>query len=151
MVNILCNEFHNLIVDQKKAVMKYVSASVMVIAFVSILIGCKKEHAQTENILQGIWIKGTNFGDTLQFMRINDNNILRYNPSFNTGMPAFRDMEYKYKDGKLSIKLYSPTVQYFYPINSFSWKETGKEFEIQGIELFSILASIQVRYTYRKL
>jgi hypothetical protein len=131
--------------------MKSMSSLIIVISFASILISCKKEHIQSENVLFGTWVKGTNAGDTLQFMRINNKNILRYNISFNAAMPAFKEVEYKYQDGKLGIKLYYPTVQDFYPINSFTWKQVRSEFEIQGIELFSILSSTQVYFTYRKI
>ena len=131
--------------------MKRMSSLIIGIAFVLILISCKKEHPQSENVLSGTWVKGANAGDTLRFMRKNNTNILRYNISFNAARPSFKEVEYRYQDGKLDVNLYAPTIQHFYPINSFTWKQVGSEFEIQGIELFSILSSTEVRYTYRKI
>src|SRR5688572_7260035 len=128
--------------------MKRLSSPFIVIAFALIFVGCKKEYTQFD--LSGTWVKGRNAGDTLQFLRKNSKDILRYNMSFNAAMPAFKEVEYKYEGGKLSVKLYSPILDDFYPINSFAWKHAGNEFEIRGIELFSILASTEVYFTYRK-
>ena len=128
--------------------MKCRSSLIIVIAFAFIFVSCKKEYTQSD--LSGTWVKGSNAGDTLQFLRKNNKDILCYNISFNATMPAFKEAEYKYEGGKLSVKLYSPTLQDFYPINSFTWKHAGSEFEIRGIELFSILASTDVYFTYRK-
>jgi hypothetical protein len=128
-----------------------ISPAFTLIAFTLIFVSCKKDYTQPETVLSGTWIKGTNAGDTLQFMRKNNKNILRYNMSFNTTLAAFTEVEYTYQDGKLGIKLYSPTLQDFYPINSFTWRQVGSEFEIHGIELFPILSSTQVYFTYRKI
>jgi len=136
--------------QQKKERMKRLSFLTIVISLAAILISCKKEAA-SETILSGTWIKGPNAGDTLQFMRINNKNILRYSISFNPALPAYKEMEYKYHNGKLSVQLSAPTLRDFYPINSFTWKQVGSEFQIQGIELFPILSSTQVYYTYRKI
>jgi hypothetical protein len=121
------------------------------IAFGLIFFGCKKGDKLPEAILYGTWIKGSNAGDTLQFMRKNNKNILRYNISFNAALPAFTDVEFKYRDGKLSAKLYLPAAPDFYPIDSFRWKQVGSEFEIQGIQLYPILSSTEVHFTYRKI
>lgn len=112
---------------------------------------CKKDNNPSENLLTGIWVKGANAGDTLQFMKKDGKSILRYNRSGNAAFPSYAESEYRYTNGKLDIKTFSPTIQEFYPITSFTWKRTGREFEILGIELFAFLSSTQVRYMYRKL
>ena len=127
-----------------------ISAALILAGFLLLFAGCKK-HSQSETILMGTWIKGTNAGDTLQFIRKNNKNILRYNPSFNPSLPGISEKEYIYLNGKLSIKLFSPFSEDFYPIDSFTWKRVGVEFEIQGIQLFSILSSTQVHFIYRKI
>jgi hypothetical protein len=99
----------------------------------------------------GVWVKGPDAGDTLLFMKVNNKNILRYNMSFNPAYPFYQDVEYKYENGTLSLMLYSPADQNFYALHSFTWRQAGKVFDIQGSELFAILSSTTVRYTYHKL
>jgi hypothetical protein len=121
----------------------------IVIAF--IFAGCTKDNAGSESVLYGTWGKGPAFGDTLQFMRKNNHDIVRYSMSFNAGMPVYTEHDYTYRNGILSIKLYSPSIQDFYPISSFEWTQQGREFKIQGIQLFSFMASTQTYFTYRKI
>ena len=116
----------------------------------SIFISCKKE-IRSEDLLPGVWVKGPDAGDTLLFMKVNNKNILRYNMSFNPAYPFYQDVEYKYANGTLSLILYSPADQNFYALHSFTWRQAGKVFDIQGSELFAILSSTTVRYTYHKL
>ena len=67
-----------------------------VIVFALIFSGCKKSDTQSETILFGTWVKGANPGDTLQFMRKNNKNILRYNMSFSAALTAFTEVEFRY-------------------------------------------------------
>ena len=121
----------------------------IVIAF--IFAGCTKDHTGTESVLYGTWVKGPAFGDTLQFIRKDNHDIVKYNMSFNSGIPANTEKEYRYRNGILSIKLYSPYIEDFYPISSFEWTRQGREFKIQGIQLFSFMSSTQTYFTYRKI
>ncbi|MEI9912283.1 MAG: hypothetical protein WDO71_23080 [Bacteroidota bacterium] len=73
------------------------------------------------------------------------------NESFNAGMPHYTEKEYRFRNGQLSIKLYAPISQEFYPIDSFSWTQVGEEFTIQGIQLFMFMSSTMTYFTYRKL
>jgi hypothetical protein len=130
--------------------MKLVSRLLLFTAFASVLVSCKKE-IRDEKLLQGIWAKGTSAGDTLVFMKANDRNILRYNLSFNPAYPFYQDVEYKYESGRLSLMLYAPADQNFYTLHSFSWRQIGEVFEIRGSELFQILATTTVVFTYHKL
>jgi len=122
-----------------------------VIAFALLLAACSKEHTGTESVLYGTWVKGPNFGDTLQFMRKNNQNIMRQTMSFNAGMPVYTENEYRFRNGKLSIKLYSPSSEEYYPITSFTWLQSGSEFKIQGSQLFIFMSSTLTYFTYRKI
>ena len=124
---------------------------VIVSAFCFIFAGCTKDDTGPESVLYGTWVKGPTFGDTLQFMRKNNHDIVRYSMSFNPGMPAYTEKDYTYRNGILSIKLYSPSTQDFYPISSFTWTRRGREFKIQGIQLFAFMASTETYFTYRKI
>lgn len=124
---------------------------IALIIFVSIVAGCKKDGAQSGADLYGTWIKGNQSGDTLQFLQKNGKDILRRNESFNPGMPAYSEKEYRFRNGKLAIKLTSPFSEDFYPIDSFRWTRAGKEFSVQGIQLYMFMASTNVYFTYRKL
>ena len=128
-----------------------IRCALIVIAGALIFVSCKKNYTQPGTALSGTWIKGAGAGDTLQFIRKDNKDILRYNASFSAPVQAYKEVEYRYEDGKLGVKLYSPTIDDFYPIDSFNWKHMGSEFEIRGIELFNFLASTQVYFTYRKI
>ena len=121
----------------------------VIITLVLFSFACKKSSGD-EADLYGTWVKGNNAGDTLWFMKKNGKDILRQPESFNTLMPTYSEKEYYFKDGKLSIKSFAPTSQEYYPIDSFSWTQAGKEFTIQNSELFIFMSSI-VTYKYRKL
>jgi hypothetical protein len=113
--------------------------------------GCRKDRAiKNDSALYGIWVKGTTVGDTLEFFHRNGRNILRYDLSFNAALPAKKETEYIFRDGKLGIQLYSASGN-FNTIESFKWKQSGEEFEIQGIELFPFMSSTLVYFTYRKI
>ena len=113
--------------------------------------GCKKNKVQDEAVLYGTWVKGANAGDTLWFMKKNNQYILRQNESFNATMPVYSEKEYRFRDGKLGIKLYSPSSQDYYPIGSFTWTQAGSEFTLQGSQLFLFMSSTLTYFTYRKV
>jgi hypothetical protein len=121
------------------------------IVFVSIIAGCKKDSAQSGADLYGTWIKGNQAGDTLQFLQKNGKDILRRNESFNQGIPAYTEKEYRFRNGKLAVKLFSPFSDDFYPMDSFRWTSAGREFSIQGIQLYMYMASTNIYFTYRKI
>jgi hypothetical protein len=121
------------------------------IVLVSLLAACKKDVTQSESALYGTWVKGNQPGDTLQFLEKNRKHILRQNDSFNPAMPAYTEKEYKYQNGKLSIQLFAPFSEEFNPIDSFRWISFGREFTLQGIQLYIFMSSTQTYFTYRKL
>ena len=122
------------------------------IALVSIFLfpGCKKNKTFGEEaVLHGTWVKGSNFGDTLWFMNKNGKNILRIS-TFNPSMPNYEEKEYRFRNGGLEIKSFAPASQEYFPINSFSWTDRGREFKIVNSQLFIFMSSI-ITYTYRKI
>ena len=129
--------------------MRLSGAVAIIITLVVFSFACKKGSGD-ESDLYGTWVKGSNTGDTLWFMKKNGKDIMRQPESFNPLMPLYSEKEYRFKDGKLNIKLYVPTSQQYFPINSFSWTQAGKEFTMQNSELFSFMSSI-VTYKYRKI
>ena len=113
---------------------------------------CKKNYiSNNESILYGTWIKGTNTGDTLLFTNINGKNVLSYNMSFNPGLYVPTEIEYSYKEGKLNLKNYMSSSSGSFAINSFSWNQAGKEFELNGSELYPFMAATMLKFTYRKI
>jgi len=122
---------------------------VSILAFVTLSFACKKELAGNESHLYGTWSKGVSVGDTLWFMKKNGQHIMRI-ASFGPVGAMYDEKEYRYKDGKLSIKLFAPSAQEYLPMDSFSWVDAGKEFSITNSELYPFLSSI-ITYKYRKL
>jgi len=129
------------------------SCSLTAIAFVLLFSGCSKNNSSDESFLYGTWVNDSNAGDTLRFMSKTGMNILRYNISFNTAMPAITDMEYTYKNGTLSLAIFTPgrPAQPFQKISSFTWVLPGKKFRVQGMQLFRIMSSSSTYLTYTKI
>jgi len=134
---------------QKMDMRPSVTGSVIIILVV-FSFACKKDISGNESDLYGAWVKGSNLGDTLWFMKKDGKYIMRQPESFNPLMPAYSEKEYRFKDGKLNIKSFAPTSQEYFPVDSFNWIQAGKEFNIQNSQLFIFMSSI-VTYKYRKL
>lgn len=128
-----------------------ITAPLLLLFFMIAFVGCKKEIAGTESDLYGTWVKGPNFGDTLHFMRKNNQNIMRINESFNIAMPVYTEKEYTLRNGILKIKNFSPGSQDYISINSFTWTQVGSEFRILGYQLFMFMSSTSTSFTYRKI
>ena len=122
----------------------------IVITLIVVSLACKKDLEGNESDLYGTWVKGSNTGDTLWFMKKNGKYIMRQPESFNPLMPVYAEKEYQFKDGKLKIKSFAPTSQEYFLINSFSWTRAGEEFAITNSELFIFMSSI-VTYKYKKI
>ena len=132
--------------------MRRLYAALTVTAFVFIFIGCHKESFNgSEADLYGTWVKGTNAGDTLRFLKKNNKNIMQINESFNAGMPMYTEKEYSFRNGILKIKTFNPVSQDYFSIDSFTWIQPGSEFKIQGIQLFMFMSSTGTYFTYHKL
>jgi len=130
--------------------MRSVIAGFLVLALSFLSFACKKNNEANESDLYGTWVKGSNMGDTLWFMKKNGEFIMRQPESFNPLLPKYAEKEYKFKDGVLSIKSFAPVSQEYFPITSFNWTDRGKEFTIQNSELFMFMSSI-ITYKYKKI
>jgi hypothetical protein len=131
--------------------MMKIAAILILLSFTMAFVGCKKEITGTESDLYGTWVKGPNFGDTLQFMRKNNQDIMRINESFNPGMPAYAEKEYSLRNGVLKIKSFSPVSQEYFSIDSFTWTQPGSEFRLLGYQIFMFMSSTSTSFTYQKI
>jgi len=122
----------------------------IILVLVSFSFACKKDIRGKESDLYGTWVKGSNVGDTLWFMKKNDRNIMRVAESFNPLLPSYSEKEYRLNGEVLSIKSFAPTSQEYFQIESFKWTDPGKEFTITNSQLFIFMSSI-VTYKYRKI
>ena len=122
----------------------------IILVLVSFSFACKKDIRGKESDLYGTWVKGSNVGDTLWFMKKNDRNIMRVAESFNPLLPSYSEKEYRLNGEVLSIKSFAPTSQEYFKIESFKWTDPGKEFNITNSQLFIFMSSI-VTYKYRKI
>ena len=130
--------------------MRLLLVSFIVLVSIFLFQSCKKDKTSgEESVLYGTWVKGSNFADTLWFMNKNGKNILRIS-TFNSSMPNYEEKEYRFRNGGLEIKSFAPASQEYFPINSFSWTDRGREFKIVNSQLFIFMSSI-ITYTYRKI
>ena len=130
--------------------MRSTIAAFIVLVLVSFSFACKKDSAGNESDLYGVWVKGSNFGDTLWFMKKNGQYIVRVPESFNPLMPVYSEKEYRFRARVLEIKLFGSSSQEYFPISSFTWIDPGKEFTIQNSQLFIFMSSM-ITYKYRKI
>lgn len=130
-----------------KGIFIFIFSTIIALTF----FGCRKNNSNdTANIFYGKWSKGTNPGDTIFFYQRNGQNLLAYNLEFNPNVSFSTEVDYSYSNGKLNVSFLGHPND-FSPIESFSWKQYGQEFEIHAVELFYILSSTQVYFTYHKL
>ena len=130
--------------------MRSIIAAILVLVLASLFFACKKNIAGDESDLYGAWVKSSNFGDTLWFMKKNGQNIMRVSETFNPLIPNYSEKEYQFSGGMLNIKSFAPSSQEYFPIDSFKWTDPGKEFTIQNSQLFIFMSSI-ITYKYRKI
>jgi hypothetical protein len=130
--------------------MRSTIAAFIVLVLVSLSFACKKDIRGDESDLYGVWVKGSNFGDTLWFMKKNGQSTIRVPESFNPLMPVYSEKEYRFRNGVLEIKLFASSSQEYFPISSFTWIDPGKEFTLQNSQLFMFMSSM-VTYKYRKI
>lgn len=123
---------------------------VLIVFILAFSFGCKKDQAGDESDLYGAWVKGTNHGDTLWFMKKNGQHIMRIPGSFNPLMPIYSEKEYGFRKGVLTIKSYAPVSQEYFPITSFTWTDPGKEFTVLNLQLYLFMSSM-VTFKYKKI
>lgn len=123
----------------------------LVITVITLAAACSKDSDNPEAAFYGTWVKGSNTGDTLYFYRKYGRDIMRSNQSFNPGMNAPFEQEFRYINGKLAFQpAWSGGLQY-HPIESFTWKTPGREFEINGFELYMFMSSTMTKFTFTKI
>ena len=130
--------------------MRSIIAAILILFLAFLFFDCKKNISGEESDLYGTWVKGSNFGDTLGFMKKNGQNIMRVSETFNPLIPNYSEKEYRLSEGMLNIKSFAPSSQEYFPIDSFKWTDPGKEFTIQNSQLFIFMSSI-ITYKYRKI
>ncbi len=123
---------------------------VVSIAFAMLATACSKNNDDNETVFYGTWINNNAPGDTLQFMRKNSKNILRFNQSLNPGMPLYLEIEYRYKNGKLSAAVFG-SFEPIRDIDSFTWIQQNKKFDVLGYQLYLIMSSTVTHFTYTKV
>lgn len=131
--------------------MKQVAFALSFILLIFSFAACKKDHNGSESVLYGTWVKGPNFGDTLWFMQKNGKNIMRMADSFNSGMAVYSEKEYRFRNGVPEIKMFSPSLDNYHPLSSFTWIQQGKEFSLKGFQLYLFMSSTMTEFTYRKI
>jgi hypothetical protein len=128
--------------------------SLLVITVITLATACSKDSDSPETAFYGMWIKGTHTGDTLYFYKKNGQHIMRSNQSFNPLMYAPVERVYKYDGGKLIIAYpyASLGLPFTYDtIESFTWKATGRQFEVNGIELYMFMSASSTKFTFTKV
>lgn len=130
--------------------MKSTIAGFIILVLTSLSFACKKNIAGDQSDLYGTWVKGSNFGDTLWFMKKNGQFIIRVPESFNPLLPTYSEKEYRLNGEVLRIKSFAPATQEYFKIESFKWTDPGREFTITNSELFIFMSSI-VTYKYKKI
>lgn len=147
------NGYRKFVVNRPNAPLLMPRLLYFLLAFTALLFAaCDKDAANNEeSTFYGTWVKGPNTGDTLYFYKKNGRSVMRSNQSFNPLMYAPVEYDYKYTDGKLA--LHSPWSSSFTydPIESFTWKNAGRQFEINGIELYMFMSSTQTKFTFTKI
>lgn len=114
------------------------------------LASCSKSYPSGEAALYGTWVNQVSPGDTLTFLRVNGQNILRLNNSFNPALSSYTEYRYTFKDDQLSI-FFGAGDTPAWLINSFTWKIKGKEFEILGFQLYMFMSSSTTVFHYKKV
>ena len=146
---IACNARRFRVVSNKKTLMLRLCLVVSIV-FALLAAACSKKEDDNETVLYGVWINSKAPGDTLQFMLKNNKNILRYNQSFNPALPQYAEIEYRYKNSKLSAAVFGPAAS-LRDISSFNWIEQNKKFDVLGYQLYLFMASSATHFTYIKV
>ncbi len=121
----------------------------VILICLAILFCCRKENRERSELFFGQW--KTSYGDTILFSEINGKNILSYNVSLNAFLPVHTQKEFIYRNKKLGLKTGVNVPGNFSFLETFKWHQTGKSFEVQGIEWFPFLSSTLTYYTFTKI
>ena len=108
----------------------------------------RDDQPAADSSLYGTW--KTSYGDTITFLKENGKDILTYDMSRNMAQPLRTKKEYSFQHNKLSLQELPGTTD-FRTITTFKWRETGRSFEVQGIEWFNFLSSTLTYFTFTKI
>lgn len=129
---------------------KKMSRLVIIVVLFVILASCNKGDNDDARALYGVWVKGSNYGDTLWFTEKNGRHIMQQTEIMNA-LPVKTEKEFQFHKGKLSIQVFAPASSEFRTINSFTWINRGNDFRILGIELFMYMSSSNTYFAYHKI
>src|SRR5688572_24166275 len=87
--------YYSFVLSIAKMKMRSSIAGFIVLVLTCFSFACKKDIAGNETDLYGTWVKGSNFGDTIWFMKKNGQNIIRVPQSFNPLLPTYSEKEYR--------------------------------------------------------
>jgi hypothetical protein len=111
--------------------------------------GCKKQSLNSASQFYGYW--KTSYGDTIQFSRQGNKNVITYDLTMNPSMPIRTTNEYTFDNNKFGIRDGMASVTGFRYINSFAWVSPNEEFQVQGVEWFFFLSSTSTVFTFTKI
>jgi len=122
--------------------------------------GCPKEAVLDKNAtgFEGVWIRkgdgpGRQPADSLIFFTKNGRNLVSFYTGWPQGSftaPAEVETEYKFENGKLSLKEYSSPGNNFFPLNSFQWIVPNMEFTVRQYQILHFM-SADYYVTYQKV
>jgi hypothetical protein len=127
--------------------------AILAIFAITLAASCDKDAGSPdeEAILHGTWVKGDRAGDTLVFYDRAGKHYMKSNQSFNPDHYSPVEREYGFQNGQLYIKYVWAGGPEKWPVDSFTWTVPGREFEIQGHQLYMFMSSTLARFTFRKV
>jgi hypothetical protein len=146
-----CNVPGAAIVSPKTTALKLYSLFAFCLLATISFSSCKKDKYSTEEALYGTWVNRNAPGDTLVFMKKNQQHILVMNNSFNPSLPIKTEVGYTFKNDKLSVNTSVVSSAPLREISSFTWLEKGKTFEIKGFQLYLFMSSSLTKFVYVKV
>jgi hypothetical protein len=122
---------------------RYVAACIITV----LALACSKHDTRDESVLYGTWVDSNNPGDTLRFVRENNQNVMQIIQT--SGPTPYSELVYTYVEGKLGLLLIGAS-QPNKTINSFTWTQQNKSFDMEGYELYPLLSTV-THLTYKKV
>jgi hypothetical protein len=117
--------------------------------FSSTFYSCNKDNSEANALFYGKW--KTSYGDTIQFANEGGKDMLRYDVSGSAAVPGTGYYEFTYRYNKLGMKDELSSLGRFRFLQSFRWLDTGRSFEVQGIEWFTFMSSTNTYFTITKI
>lgn len=109
---------------------------------------CTKNNSPSDpDVLGGTWIRkgtdGNGPGNKLQFSAPADNPMLYFDCG---GSPAsgqqYAYVPYRFSNNQLSYLNYADSAAGFYPVTSFRWVETGREFSVEFHQILLYMSAV---------